>query len=140
MSVRVDQRKESQCEFLNTAHELEKYTIQLSMRENAIPKRYRFTLGLPLCNAARSLNQNITYANSIYPTTKYAAGTEHTTGGNEQFAYYATAANRIKSIGGAACIWWECSPNVSNSTNFCNVNTSGAANNNNASNANGVAP
>lgn len=70
MSVRVDQRKESQCEFLNTAHELEKYTIQLSMRENAIPKRYRFTLGLPLCNAARSLNQNITYANSIYPTTK----------------------------------------------------------------------
>ena len=70
MSVRVDQRKESQCEFLNTAHELEKYTIQLSMRENAIPKRYRVTLGLPLCNAARSLNQNITYANSIYPTTK----------------------------------------------------------------------
>jgi hypothetical protein len=70
MSVRVDQRKESQCEFLNTAHELEKLTIQLSMRENAIPKRYRFTLGLPLCESARALNMNIIYANSIFPTTK----------------------------------------------------------------------
>ncbi|MFY0426619.1 hypothetical protein [Vescimonas sanitatis] len=32
------------------------------------------------------------------------------------------------------------SPNASNSNNFCNVNTSGAANNNNASNSLGVAP
>ncbi|WP_420314798.1 DUF6273 domain-containing protein [Butyrivibrio proteoclasticus] len=36
--------------------------------------------------------------------------------------------------------WWLASPNVSNSTNFCNVNTTGAANNNNASNSNGVLP
>jgi hypothetical protein len=36
--------------------------------------------------------------------------------------------------------WWESSPNVSNSTNFCNVTAAGAANNNNASNTNGVAP
>lgn len=35
--------------------------------------------------------------------------------------------------------WWERSPNGSNATNFCNVNSDGTANNNNASNSNGVA-
>lgn len=34
--------------------------------------------------------------------------------------------------------WWERSPN--SSTNFCYVNNNGNANNNNASNAYGVAP
>lgn len=35
--------------------------------------------------------------------------------------------------------WWERSPNVGNSNNFYNVNTSGNPNNNNnANNANGV--
>lgn len=36
--------------------------------------------------------------------------------------------------------WWERSPNSGNSSNFCNVNSSGAANNNNASNTNLLAP
>ncbi len=40
---------------------------------------------------------------------------------------------------GSAANWWERSPNASNSTNFCLVNSNGNANNNNASNANGVA-
>ncbi len=40
---------------------------------------------------------------------------------------------------GAAANWWERSPNTGNSTNFCNVTTAGAVNNNNASNANGIA-
>ena len=39
-----------------------------------------------------------------------------------------------------AANWWERSPNSSNSTNFCNVNTNGNANNNNAYNSLGVAP
>ena len=77
---------------------------------------------------------------NIFGATTYAAGTEHTTGGNEQFAYYATAANRIKSINGAACVWWECSPYVGTSTLFCVVNTSGDASYGNASGAYGVAP
>ena len=34
--------------------------------------------------------------------------------------------------------WWERSPNVSNTNNFCNVNNNGNANNNNANNTNGV--
>lgn len=32
------------------------------------------------------------------------------------------------------------SPNAGNTTNFCNVNTNGTANNNNANNAYGIAP
>ena len=35
--------------------------------------------------------------------------------------------------------WWERSPNASNATNFCNVNSDGTPNNNNASNTYGVA-
>lgn len=40
----------------------------------------------------------------------------------------------------SAANWWERSPNSSNSTNFCKVNSNGNANNNNASNTNGLAP
>ena len=36
--------------------------------------------------------------------------------------------------------WWLRSVNASNTTNFCNVNTDGSANNNNAYNSNGFAP
>lgn len=68
--VRLLDRKESTAEFLNTAHELEILTIKISMRENAIPKRYRYTLGQPLMTSARTLNQYITYANGIYPHTQ----------------------------------------------------------------------
>lgn len=70
MSVRSDKRKDSQLEFINSAHELEKLSIQLTVRENAIPKRYRIIIGKPLCDAARALNRNVIYANAIYPTTK----------------------------------------------------------------------
>lgn len=70
MSVRTDQRNESSIEFLNTAHELEKLTVQLTLRESAIPKRYRYILGQPLCESARLINRCIVYANSIYPKNK----------------------------------------------------------------------
>lgn len=36
--------------------------------------------------------------------------------------------------------WWLRSVNYNNTNNFCNVNTSGSANNNNAYNSNGFAP
>ncbi len=71
MSVRVNERKESEAEFLNTAHELELMTIRLSVRENAIPKRYRYILGQKLCDSVREMNKNIVCANSIFPKRKY---------------------------------------------------------------------
>lgn len=64
---------------------------------------------------------------NIFGASAYAAATEHTVGGNEQFAYFATAANRVKSINGAACYWWLSSPNVSYTTNFCDVSSAGSA-------------
>ena len=39
---------------------------------------------------------------------------------------------------GSANNWWLRSPNSGNSNNFCNVNSDGSANYNNASNSNGV--
>lgn len=47
--------------------------------------------------------------------------------------------NRLHLVS-SANNWWERSPNSGNSNNFCNVNSSGSASNNNASNGNGLAP
>ena len=41
--------------------------------------------------------------------------------------------------GGCAANWWERSVNATNTNNFCNVNTNGTANNNDAYNSNGLA-
>lgn len=57
-------------EFLNTAHELEKYTIEACHRENVIPKRYRLTKGRELMESAKIINNNVIYANSIFPQNK----------------------------------------------------------------------
>ena len=51
----------------------------------------------------------------------------------------ATIRSRMRHIS-SANNWWERSPNSGNSTNFCNVNSDGTANNNNASNSNLLAP
>ena len=48
--------------------------------------------------------------------------------------------NLISCLWVRANNWWLRSPNVGNSTNFCNVNNTGNANNNNASNTNGLVP
>ena len=40
----------------------------------------------------------------------------------------------------AAVIWWESSPNYNNANNFCDVNTNGSADNNNANNSFALAP
>lgn len=77
---------------------------------------------------------------NIFGATTYAAPTEKNTGGAEQFAYFATAANRVKTVNGAAAGWWECSPNVSSSAHFCYVSSDGSPNSGNASYSIGVLP
>jgi hypothetical protein len=59
-----------------------------------------------------------------------------------QFTYYATTANRIKYQGSTTTVyyWWERSPHSGYSNAFRIVNSDGTANNNNASNTNGLAP
>lgn len=69
MSVLVKDRGESVMEFMNTAFELEKFTIQACHRENVIPKRYRLSKGMDLMRSANIIGNNVVYANSIFPKT-----------------------------------------------------------------------
>lgn len=57
-----------------------------------------------------------------------------------QFAYYKNGGNKIKSLSGSAVFWWLRSVHYYNSGNFCEVGTSGGANNGNASYSDGAAP
>ena len=57
-------------EFLNTAHELEKFTFEACHRENVIPKRDRLSKGKDLMESAKIVNNNVIYANSVFPRTK----------------------------------------------------------------------
>ena len=59
-------RGESIMEFQNTAHELEKATIEFTKKY--IPKAYTFKITNPLCASARLINQYVMYANEIFPT------------------------------------------------------------------------
>lgn len=60
--------------------------------------------------------------------------------GEVQWTYYQTANNRKHyTVSGTSYNCWLSSPNYNNANNFCNVNTDGTANNNNAYNANGLA-
>lgn len=65
MSVLKKNRGISEMEFLNSAHELELFTVQRASHD--IPKAYTFTLKMPLCESARAINKYLIYANSIYP-------------------------------------------------------------------------
>lgn len=65
----------------------------------------------------------------IFGSITHAAGTENGNV-NKHYAVFDSAGDRIKHLGtgGAATAWWECSPDVSNSTTtFCIVNASGGA-------------
>lgn len=59
-----------------------------------------------------------------------------------QWDWYKTSTNRIKKIGdnGSADRWWECSPRIDNSIDFCSVNSSGGASYNGAAYARGLSP
>ena len=70
MSVLARDRSTSAMEFLNTAHELEKFTIEACHRENVIPKRYRLSKGKDLMESAKIVHNNVIYANSVFPRSK----------------------------------------------------------------------
>lgn len=60
-----------------------------------------------------------------------------------QIAYYATQANRIKTVNGEADFWWERSPIIDpkgEDDNFCEVHSGGGAGVGDASSARGLAP
>lgn len=65
MSVPKFRRSESQMQFLDTARELEIYTIQ---RCANFPKRYMFLITKELVDLSRAIYNNVKSANSVYPT------------------------------------------------------------------------
>lgn len=67
MSVLKSRRKESSVQFLDTAREIEVYTIKQCSR---FPKWYMFLLTKDLVELSKSIYNNTKSANSIYPTNK----------------------------------------------------------------------
>lgn len=75
----------------------------------------------------------------VFGATTYSAAGEKPTDKSICYPIFTSAASRIKNVGSSAANWWERSPNVSNTTSFCTVNSSGSASHAYASNSNGVA-
>ena len=72
----------------------------------------------------------------IFGTNSYSIGSTEGT----QYEYYKTSSNRIKQLNGSNNYWWERSPDSSNTTCFCRVNSSGGADRNYANLTYGLAP
>lgn len=65
MSVLKSKRGESIIQFLETARELEVYTIKQCAK---LPKRFMFLITKDLVDLAKSVFNNVKSANSVYPT------------------------------------------------------------------------
>lgn len=70
----------------------------------------------------------------IFGSTTYSAEGEGT-----QYDYYKAGNSKVKNQNGSAASWWERSPNVSSSTGFCRVKSSGLSEGYRANYAYGVA-
>lgn len=70
----------------------------------------------------------------IFGSVRYSKSGEGT-----QYDYYKAGNSKVKKRNGSATSWWERSPDGSNSTNFCNLNSNGNAGHGGASLTRGVA-
>lgn len=70
----------------------------------------------------------------IFGSTTYAKAGE-----GSQYEYYQSGNSRVKTVNGSASYWWERSPDGSDSTVFCSVNSNGNVNNSYAGDSFGVA-
>lgn len=70
MSVLKSHRTESNVQFLDTARELEIYTLQQCMK---FPKRVTFYLSQPIVSLSQAVLNNAKAANSIYPHNAHEA-------------------------------------------------------------------
>ena len=69
MSVVKSKRSQSQLEFLQTARNLQIFTVQKCV--NTIPKRHTFYIGQGLAESAASVYRNVKRGNSIYPLNQH---------------------------------------------------------------------
>ena len=61
-------RSESALEFYTTARKIRGQLTRWAMNEKNIPKHYRLVLAFPLLSICDNLMNNITAANSVYPS------------------------------------------------------------------------
>lgn len=62
-------RGETETQFIINALELQTLLTKYCVKEKFVPKKWRLLIGLPLINKIDEMVDNITFANSIYPTT-----------------------------------------------------------------------
>lgn len=70
MSVIRSERDVSELQFLNTARELQIYSIQKCAH---FPKRYTFYVSQPIANISTRIHQYVKLGNSIFPTNEHEA-------------------------------------------------------------------
>ncbi len=61
-------RGETETQFIINALELQSELTKYCTKEKFIPKKYRLLIGVPIINKVDELVDNITFANSIFPT------------------------------------------------------------------------
>ena len=67
-NVYARNRKETSMQFFINALDLQEELTKFVMREKVLPKKWRYAIGYPMIITVDELVDNITYANSIYPT------------------------------------------------------------------------
>ena len=70
MSVLKSKRCESKMQFVDTARELEIYTLRYAVK---FPKRYTFFINTEIVRLAQSVYNEVKSANSIFPTNAHEA-------------------------------------------------------------------
>lgn len=63
-------RGETETQFIINALELQSELTKYCTKEKFIPKKYRLLIGVPIINKVDELVDNITFANSIFPTNE----------------------------------------------------------------------
>ena len=71
MTVLLRKRNLSTKKFFMKALDIQTETARLAHKESVVPKSYRFTFGVPMCETARSIVTNIEYADASYPNTSW---------------------------------------------------------------------
>ena len=64
-------RGETETQFIMNALELQTQLTKYCVKEKFVPKKYRLLIGVPIINKVDELVDNITFANSIYPTNEF---------------------------------------------------------------------
>ena len=72
MTVLARKRSLSRMEFFIRAQTIHVEAARLAHKEKVVPKSYRFTFGVPMCEAARSMIANIERSDAFYPNTSWA--------------------------------------------------------------------